>query len=264
MPDRQNRFNFTGRQRILREHVKLGLNKKAQCCEIEVQVLDLSSYSVYPTAELVLETRVGRQGYNRVSLGTVREHTTSATLPLAEYETAVATFAIKVVGTGDNDRGKLLAIAEHLSLESDDEVRSLLPVLPSDDLGQVLWRLEIQEDNGPELQINYRCGDWQGLARSPDFQVKVFPQIAKEILVWVALSSEVDEDPNSVLGKWRALFEAYGANFREIENNSDEVETAERVSALESWAFGVVLSMANDERPLDRFLQIHGEGSEIS
>lgn len=262
MPDRQNRFNFTGRQRILREHAQLGINKNSQGCEIEVQLLDLSSYSLYPTAELILETRIGRQGYNRFSLGTVCKHSKTIVLPLAEYEMAVATFTIKVVGTTNHDRGKLLAIVEHLSLESDDEVRSLLPVLPSDDLGQVLWRLEIHEDNGPELQVNYRCGDWQGLARSPDFQVKVFPQIAKEILVWVALSSEVDEDPNSVLGKWRTLFEAFGANFREIQNNSDEVEIAERITALDNWAFGIVLSMANDERPLDRFLQIHGEGAE--
>lgn len=262
MPDRQNRFNFTGRQRILREHVQLGLNKKAKENELQIQVLELSSYSLYPTAELVLETRIGRQGYNRFSLGTIQNYSKTVVLPFPDYEVAVATFAIKVVGTSESDRGKLLAIAEHLSLESDHEVRSLLPILPSDDLGQVLWRLEIHEDNGPELLINYRCGDWQGLARSPDFQVKVFPQIAKEILMWVALSSEVDEDPNSVLGKWRTLFERFGANFREIESNNDEVEFAERISTLDRWAFGTVLSMANDERPLDRFLLIHGDGAE--
>jgi hypothetical protein len=125
----------------------------------------------------------------------------------------------------------------------------------------VLWRLEITEDNGPELQMNSGCGDWQGLARSPDFQVKVFPQVAKEILVWIALSSEVDEDPTSTLGKWRTLFERFGANFREIQSDTDDVEASERFSALDNWAFGVVTTMANYERPLDRFLAIHGEGA---
>jgi len=261
MPDRQNRFNFTGRQRILREHVQIARLDNPAVCEVEIQKLDLANYNLYASAEVLLETRVGRQGYHRIALGTVQQHSRRATLQLFEYEIAVATFAVKVVGTGEEDRGKLLAVAEHLSLETGNLQRSLLPVLPSEDLGQVLWRLEINEDNGPELQINSGCGDWQGLARSPDFQVKIFPQVAKEILVWVALTSEVDEDPASILGKWRTLFERFGANFRDIENNTDDVEASERFSALDNWAFGVVTTMANDERPLDRFLAIHGEGA---
>ena len=262
MPDRQNRFNFTGRQRILHEHVQISRLHNPGVCEVEIQKLDLKSYNLYASAELLLETRVGRQGYHRIALGTVAQHSLRAILQLFDYEIAVATFAIKVVGSKDNDRGKLLAVAEHLILESEDPQRSLLPVLPSEDLGQVLWRLEISEDNGPELQINSGCGDWQGLARSPDFQVKIFPQVAKEILVWVALSSEVEEDPNSKLGKWRTLFEGFGANFREIEGNTEDVEASERFGALDNWAFGVVRTMANDERPLDRFLALHGEGAD--
>ena len=259
MPERQNRFNYTGRQRILREDIQLGLKLGSTGCDIEIQKLDLSNYSLYPSAEVLIETRIGRQGYHRVRLGTVEKYANSASVSLTDFEIDVAKFSIKILGTREDDQGKLLAIAEHLDLDSTDEIRSLLPFLPSEDLGQVLWRLEISEENGPEVHINYACGDWQGLARSTDFQSHVFTQVAKEILVWVALSSEVEEDANSKLGKWRRLFESFGANFSDIENNSDEIETGERMSALDNWAFGIVLHLANKERPLDRFLAIREE-----
>jgi len=256
MPERQNRFNYTGRQRILHDDIQLSLKLGSTGSDIEIQKLDLSSYSLYPTAEVVIETRIGRQGYHRVRLGTVEQYAKRASVSVTEFEIKLAKFSIKVVGTKKDDRGKLLAIAEHLDLDSTNEIRSLLPFLPSDDLGQILWRLEISEETGPEIHINNACGDWQGLARSTDFQSHVFPQVAKEILVWVALSSEVEEDVNSRLGKWKRLFESFGADFSAIESNSDEVETGERMNILDNWAFGIVLHLANKQRPLDRFLAI--------
>ncbi len=259
MPERQNRFNYTGRQRILRDDIQLGSKLVSAGCEIEIRKLDLSNYSLYPEAEVLIETRVGRQGYHRVPLGTVNQFEKRAIVSLADFEVEVAKFTIKILGTRENDHGKLLAIAEHLDLDSANETRSLLPFLPSEDLGQTLWRLEISEETGPEIQINYACGDWQGLARSTDFQSYVFPQVAKEILIWVALSSEVEEDVNSKLGKWKQLFETFGADFSAIENNTDEVETGERMSSLDNWAFGIVMNLANIERPLDRFLAIREE-----
>jgi hypothetical protein len=256
MPDRTNRFNYTGRQRITRDDVRIRLMTDSSGPEVLIEHLNLEPYNLPAAALLILETRVGRQGYQRLELGTVTTHSLRRVIALEPYEYDAVTFTLKVVGTGGDDRGRLLAVADFLVPKSEQTSRSLLPIRPSDDLGQVLWRLEFVEESGPELLINSACGDWQGLARSTEFQSLVFPQVVKDIALWVAASSEVDEDDGSTLGKWRRLMESFGADFRDVPTPDDTDDLSVQLHHLEQWASAVAASIAFAQRPLERFVQL--------
>jgi hypothetical protein len=257
MPERQNRFNFTNRQRILLSHVELAIQGGESGTEVVLSKLELESYSLPPSAEVVLEARIGRRDYQRLSLGTVRSHELRKMLDLEPYEVSGATFTLKVVGTESSDRGRLLAVADNLSPSADKELRSLLPISPSEELGQCLWQLVISEDTGPELLINSDCGDWQGLARKPDFQSLVFPKIISEIAKWLVLTSEVDEPEGSPAGKWRRLLETYGANLQEApEFSRENGDLAQFSMDLNEWTSQIEKAFSNIKRPLERYLQI--------
>lgn len=203
------RINYTGRQRILRESVGLRVNTDPTP-KLYVDRLDLSEVELPPDARIILEAQ-RRTNFMRLESGTVAAPDLPAGVPLVEFDSPNGmTFRVKVVGVSGDDLGKLLAGADGLRAVADGEPvdrTALLSVRPAD-LGQSLWRLDIDEAGNPSLLINKSIAmGWNEFARLPLFRALVFPEVTRQVAMWVVSNwSDADEDPESPVNPWIRYF----------------------------------------------------------
>ncbi len=142
-----------------------------------------------------------------------------------------ALFRVKVIGVGEAD-GKLLAVADRVPAtdEQDEAARTpLLPLRSSGDLGQRLWRLEI--DEGPPVLVNSGVGDWKAFALDPHFQALVYPEILRQIALWAVRENDNSEEDGDEAAAWRRFLVGLGFDPREAPPDeadqwADEVATA--------------------------------------
>ncbi len=204
------RFNYTGRQRILREHARITVNVPAQGLPTFTADMELANYHLPATAQVYIEA-YRHTSLMRFDWGTIAECRGRNGAELAEFGTAEGVkFRVKVVeppGAHSNGRpAQLLAIADRLSprrvVDSVEQAVSLLPV-DFADIDEV-WRLQFDQDDseGPILQVNRRLvNDRQALVRSEQFATLVLPQVFRQVLEHAVLVAEGGETDDS--DDWR-------------------------------------------------------------
>ena len=192
------RLNFTSRVRIKREHVSVGLlAAPAGTAPRFRAAIDLSGYSLAPSALVCVEAH-RNPAYQRFDLGTVAEPLAAPPdgFILEGFGTGEGVhFRVKVVEPpGASGRAaRILARADNIIPTQEGRRRSLLPMEPVD-LGDEVWRFEIQDEATPIVYVNKSLGlDRQSLARSPEFISLVLPGVLRDILEW-ALEPAVPEE----------------------------------------------------------------------
>jgi hypothetical protein len=145
--------------------------------------------------------------------------------------------------------GRLLAVANNLRPEAEGQTRSLLAFKPDSDLGQVLWRLEISDDDGPVVLINDKLDDWQAFARSPAVQCLILPHVAFAAARWIATATQPEEDEEAPRAKWREYLARLGVDLSAApeDKNSDDFDV---------WSFTAARQIARLQRPLDIWLKL--------
>ena len=245
------RINFTDRQRIRREDVRIVLREIGGKTSFSADV-DLREYELPPDA-LVFAEAYRETIWMRVPLGTVA----SKRLPgpdeseLSEFDSVEGLhFRVRVTSAGSPERphGLLLAEADQIPLrkpsEADEQRISLLPVVP-DDLGDELWQLRIEDK--ARLFINRAAGDHQQIAWSPAFFALVFPTIVREVLTRILLVEEPPdlEDTND----WRTQWLRFAMQLHGIGDppTTGELEDKER------WISDAVAAFARQHGALEKF-----------
>jgi hypothetical protein len=113
-------------------------------------------------------------------------------------------FRVKVV-TSTNPHGLLLAEADQIrprkSTDEDENRIPLLPVVPEDNMGDEIYRLEF-DDQQTLLKVNSELGDWRALARDPVFIALVYPAVFRAVL-WRILVQEEHRDIED-MEDWRS------------------------------------------------------------
>lgn len=200
------RFNYTGRQRILTEHVSIQVTQPGSVPSFAAH-LSLQDYAFPGEANVYLEA-YERTAIMRFSFGTIAHvsQPNEEDRRLTEFEGSDSfSFRVKVVDTSGS-KGRILAesgpIEPVFPEDKQEQRRSLLPV-KWDQLGEQVWRLEFpaSTEEPVKLLVNNRIPDKTAFAQSPEFLSLVLPTVLREILVHVLVGEDYrDLDDSS---DWR-------------------------------------------------------------
>ncbi len=203
-----SRINRTGRKRIQRRDVDLSL-RVAERGEAPIfdLTLRLEDYGFPPEARVRVEAARGNAS-QRWDYGTVWRRTPppDEERRLTEVPGA-ASFRVFVVAADGS--GKLLGHAPNLRpvLPLD----SRLPLEESDDLGEEVWRVEFDGDNGdPVLKVNSGIpGISESVRRDPAFRSLVMPEVFRTILTRMVLIDRANPEDDEPWGHWFGIAHAY-------------------------------------------------------
>jgi|APSaa5957512493_1039668.scaffolds.fasta_scaffold79418_2 hypothetical protein len=241
---RQRRLNFTGRQKILREHclVSLTANEGSLLLAGEMRFDDLD---LNPEATVHMEA-YDQYVFHRFSLGSVEE-VAKFEERLDGFDTASISKVKLDIRVVDKTNGLILARNSELRPKAitPGETVSILHVRASDELGQRVWKLDISGDE-PVVLINRRVweGDWSGFSRSNNFGALVLPEIFRNIVQW-ELEQNRDE------GDWSPWAEF----LKNLNHDPEKAPPTAGSIERESWIEEAVSKFAYKQKYLDLVLK---------
>jgi len=252
------RLNWTGRRRIPRERARISLAQVDGHTSFSA-VLELASLGFPPEARVVVEA-YRQAGWMRFDFGSVSLVAPPRSTWLEEFDPVDGVlFRVKVLGTA-GEHGRILGEADGIrpsdpsAAESDNEP---LLIPRGADLGEEVWRLNIDEGSmPPELLVNRSLGDWQAVARSPQFVWLVYPEVLRRILRAVLDGDTLDpEDTES----WRARWVRFASTLPGVSAPPGE---GSDLTLRENWVDDAVQSFCRVHRFRDRFEALITGGNE--
>lgn len=176
-----SRLNYTGRKRIPREYVMIGVSGSGPTAVVGARI-DLRVFDFPATARVVLEAQVGWT-VQRFEFGTVGQFLEPSDRRLTEFQSQAGLhFRLKVIATGDHD-GRLLGVAEGLkpSGEIEQTAQQSFVVVRPEDLGDRVWKIAF-DDSQPLLLVNNRLHDHQDFLKRKEVASLVLPEALQRIL----------------------------------------------------------------------------------
>jgi hypothetical protein len=257
------RINSTGRKKILREDARLFVRPDADGVLTLEATFDLTQY------DLPADARVFVEAYRQTTSMRFEYGTTSTPRPssglacrLTEFSTRDGLlFRVKVTSSGERP-GLLLAEADQIRArdveEEPDQRIPLLPLVPAD-LGQEVWRIDITEASGSQLQVNEKVGDWKAVALSPAFRSLIFPAALRQVLSYVVLIRETRNTENPE--DWRCRWLQFASSLPGVADlppaDSDELDD------WDQWIDSVVASFSRQHQTFNQYkAHIETEASE--
>ena len=244
------RFNYTGRKRIELSMASVRLEAEEDKLAVVLNVLDPDHFGSYVADAQVIVTLTRRTLVERIEFGPVSglESPARRISELFTDPTGVGA-SVKVVSTGLGSKGLLLGASKKLSTsnpESNDE--SPLLLFQRSNLGARLWKLDF-EDSVPTVLISASLNDWEGEVRDLRFQALVFPEITRQVAVW--LTTEDEDDDSSAARNWRKFFARLGTPMPPLEPGD--------AKAVEDWAEQCANALASREHYTARFIGMEDE-----
>lgn len=180
------RFNFTGRKRILETQAKIHVIKEAKPLKICLEQTFANNYS---SDDIVIIEAIRRTKKERVPLGSVSQIAPQNAISFKSFQDGNEVFfRISVVDPLTN---KLKGLAKRLrdadKNQNPSNVRSILPVALSqeeDEMGDCFWTLKYSEANPLLLLSSKKFSSFEPL-KSAEFKALVWPEILRQILVYI-------------------------------------------------------------------------------
>lgn len=256
----KRRFNFTNRQRIQKQNIKIILEGEEDHRKISEATLDIKGLVLDEASKIYLEA-YHRAEHKRFDLGTVgnMKRVTGLELSPMAYSENLK-FRVLVVDESQHDHGLIVAHADRITAIGEDNKpsHSLLPV-QFKDTGQEIWRLKFEDREGsPILYINSKIPNVEILAkRDPRFIMFVYPPVLKQILTKILLIDrhEFSEELDGWEDEWVAFakMSAHLDNPPQIADGEGVVETS---SDIEKWIDSAVEGFCYSRREWDGFIDI--------
>lgn len=240
----QRRLNSTGRKRITKDRVSIELTPPLDAYSFPSATarVVLDDLGLEPAARVVLEAYF-RSSSMRFQCGIVGEIFVPARMVLTEIDRGGAIQFRLLVIAPDNS-GRIVASAEGIKPVQRTDTPDREPLLPvrETDLGEELWRVDVDDRNGPWLVINNRIPGLASRLRSePLIQGLILPHALREVLR--NLPSEGEEEGDHDWGdNWRRFLEQIDVPVEADDPSDDEVRSAwvedavERFSVLRRFA----------------------------
>lgn len=220
------KFNYTDRIRIRRNDISITLQENHGGNSIDADLSKLSAYGL-PADSLVFLEAYRLSNWMRFSFGTVGKITPPKHPRLTRFDSMEGVkFRLKVTAGGDIH--KLLAEADAIPLVMPDQDESegepLLPVMPSKDLGDEIYRVDYSDDM-PVLLINSEPGNYKDIGRSPAFLSLAIPSVLREILVRIMVIDKRfdDDDMDDWHCRWIKFIRQF-PGIGEMPNTDDDME----------------------------------------
>lgn len=245
---RTRHLNYTGRQRVLREHVQVTIRPAGPGGPPVVSAqIDLTPYSLPPDAPVYLDA-YRQTAWQRFAFGTAGAITPPPDCVLRDFGEGEGVRFRLVVVEPDRAAGttaRILARAEGIEPDHEGPRKSLLPFEPDPGLRERVWTLDLDDQTGPLVRVSaHLVRDRQALARSDEFVTIALPEILRRILEWALADGVPDDDDewDTIRGRWvRLACGLHGQARPPEEVDDDEDERAK-------WI----------EEAVSRFCRLHG------
>jgi hypothetical protein len=245
-------LNYTRRSRIELEWFNVRTVRIGEDLKIQLLSFDHSQLPhLPPSATVVLNCYLGRLGQIRVECGTVSSLLTNIeqSFWIGDHDSIRLSLLVRDVDSTSS--GKILARSAEVPRFVGGGTKSLLVVKP-EHLGSQVWRLQIDEERGPELLVNDRIRRSKELVCSNEFSALVIPEIFRQISDWVLLNYSQFEEPGSIGYHWRQMVDALGVEL--------EGEDLSESSRRELLAQDLELAFAGRHRSLEILAYDEQEG----
>lgn len=225
-------INYTGRTKINRSDITVTVTADADRLTFNLEA-NLTSYSFPRTAELWVEAyRVNT--WMQFFWGTMGNPMPPSDRSLDEFEDPKGIrFRLSVVQSSGSERWKVLGVANNIGyFTPGGEIgnRSELLVVFGEDLGNTIWKLDM-EGEAPVLMVNNAAEpSWQELARSIPFRSLVYPEVLRQLLRTILERGvEIDlEDQDSWESDWVRFSRNLGGMWpppdKSVEGTSEWIE----------------------------------------
>jgi hypothetical protein len=226
MVSMQRRFNSTGRVRIPRSRVEIRLQEPLDHGGFPVAFasLDLVGLDLPHSATVAIEAYF-RSSSVRFPCGSVGSLVVPSSMELSEIDRGGAVrFRLLVIDSSQT--GRIIAAADGVRpvRDRDSPDRQALLPLRETDLGDELWRVEVEYHTGPTLLINSTIpGLASKLREHALLQGLVFPHALRMILRELG-SGHADEDEDIWRKDWLAFLDGM-----DIPNEPDDPDDPELV-----------------------------------
>ena len=246
------KLNYTGRRRIEHTDVSVTLDPLGPGRHSFSADLRLASYKLPKRARIFVEAykNVNRMRFDFGTIG-APSHPPAWQLELTEFAgTNNMLFRVKVVDF-DAELGKLLAEADQIRPRLADDTgaeREPLLHVRKDDLGERLWRVEIQDGDSelmPCVVINAKL-EKASFTQSSEFRALVLPSVIEQVLHALPLPGECE--PETWAARWWSFLGRLGAGIPE--SNETRAE----------WIDDAVDRFCRKNRLMKSYLE-HGDGS---
>jgi hypothetical protein len=233
-------LNYTGRRRITRGRIDVVGAVTARGPELTVRRLDLDELDLPGDARIYLEV-YRETDLDRIDAGTVGAPLLPAAHPLALFrDLSSVNFRVKVV-RGGSERGRIVAAAAGLSLDSDEDTDSV-PLLPTrlSPIGDRAWHLDLTEQ--PTLIINSSIPNGKAVATGPAFLALVYPEVLRRVIEWVRENEGSEETYHE---NWRHFLLDLGMTPDSLMSTADDDQSVD--DALDRFAsrHGILIRFTN-------------------
>lgn len=235
----QRRFNSTGRRRITRDRVDIALEQDPDLDIIPAARATLRLEGL----ELPTDAKVAIDAYYRTSsmrfqCGTVNSLAIPERMVLSEIDRGGAVrFRVLVIAA--DGTGRILAAADGLrpSTPGDGADRQALLPMRETDIGNELWKIDVEYGTGPVLLVNNRVAGLAAQIRAaPLLQGLILPHAFRAILQNLNPGGEIDED-DLWGGHWRRFLSELGV--------ATEAEDPDDTDAVELWIESAVAAFCD-------------------
>ena len=204
-----NRFNFTGRRRILESQAKVHVTKDAKPLKVILEQTFSSSSHYKPDDRVMLEA-IRRTRRERQELGVIGNLKKDTTVEFAMFADGNEVYyRLSVV---DPQTNRLKGMAKRLKdADREQKPTDLDPILPvalsqnEDELGHRFWMVRFTGSEGPTLVISSRKFASYEPVKSAEFRAFVWPEALRQVLTYAYIQCW-DGFP-SWAGKWKTFAE---------------------------------------------------------
>jgi hypothetical protein len=232
MSSAKRRINSTGRKKISQDKVELRILSAVSGEPLKAKIgIDLESLELPASAAVSVEA-YHRSTAMRFDCGTVGNKKIPEILSLNELDQAGGVlFRIKIVDQEDQP-GKILASADRVRPSIEGEHLGRKSIFPVDyrDLGQEVWRVDINDDAGPFLLLNSKIPAlMHRIHENPLVAGALLPAAFRIVLLHLAHNpSEEDEDGAG----WKAEWKRFCSEGLGVEDDPEDLEDDD---ARELW-----------------------------
>jgi hypothetical protein len=224
MSSAKRRINSTGRKKISQDKIDLRILSVVPGEPLKAKIgIDLESLGLPPSAAVAVEA-YHRSTAMRFDCGTVGAKKIPEILSLNELDQAGGVlFRIKVVDREDQP-GKILASADRVRPSIEGEHMGRRSIFPVEyrDLGQEIWRVDIDDDAGPFLLLNSKIPAlMHRIDENPLVAGALLPAAFRTVLVHIAHNpSEDDEDGAG----WKTDWKRFCSEGLGVDNEPEDLE----------------------------------------
>jgi hypothetical protein len=253
------RVNFTGRKKIPRHCIKCYLSEDSAGKLLVSCTAYLESYEFPVDSSVSLEAYF-RANVERIQLQFDGTTAIASSVPLALFHPDDSIlFRLKVASESAVHGGLLLGTADRVRPESEikgeDKARkSLLSVRP-DNLGEVIWKLSINDDgDAPVLLVNKDLVP-RSLARDTVFSSLIYPEVLRTLLTEILIKDDVSDIED--MSDWHRDWISFAVRLpgvpklpaqSDLTGKQEWIETAVRQFARKMRCLGNYLEITQNER----------------